>query len=104
MAPQLYWNPQNPVMDVRTGVLQREFLRWVNDVTKYIGLAAYTGSITASGLTMPTDRLLGRTTAGTGSVETITVGSGLNLSAGTLTATSSASAPDYVTTFLFMGS
>jgi hypothetical protein len=37
--------------------------------------------------TQATDRLLGRTTAGVGATEEITVGSGLSLSAGTLTAT-----------------
>jgi hypothetical protein len=42
------------------------------------------GAITGSGLTMATGRLLGRTTASTGAVEEITVGSGLSLSAGTL--------------------
>lgn len=45
------------------------------------------GAITTSGLTMATARLLGRTTASTGAVEEITVGSGLSLSAGTLSAT-----------------
>lgn len=47
------------------------------------------GAITGSGLTMATARLLGRTTASTGAIEEITVGSGLSLSAGTLTATGS---------------
>jgi hypothetical protein len=37
-------------------------------------------------LVMATDRLLGRTTAGTGAAEEISVGSGLTLSAGTLSA------------------
>lgn len=45
------------------------------------------GAYTASGLTMDTARLLGRTTAGNGAAEEITVGSGLSLAAGTLTAT-----------------
>lgn len=45
------------------------------------------GLATASGLTMSTARLLGRTTAATGAIQEITVGSGLTLSAGTLTAT-----------------
>lgn len=49
------------------------------------GIAA--GAITSSGLTMATARLLGRTTGSTGAVEEITVGSGLSLSAGSLTAT-----------------
>lgn len=45
------------------------------------------GAVTTSGLTMATARLLGRTTASTGAIEEITVGSGLSLSAGSLTAT-----------------
>ncbi len=49
--------------------------------------AANNGAITASGLTMATARLLGRSTASTGAVEEITVGTGLTLSAGNLTAT-----------------
>jgi hypothetical protein len=49
--------------------------------------AAASGSITTSGLTQSTDRILGRTTASTGAVEEITVGSGLSLSAGELSAT-----------------
>lgn len=43
------------------------------------------GSITASGYTQTTARILGRTTAGTGAIQEITVGSGLTLSAGSLT-------------------
>jgi len=46
------------------------------------------GSITTSGLTQNTSRLLGRTTASSGAIEEITVGTGLSLSAGTLTSTS----------------
>jgi hypothetical protein len=49
--------------------------------------AAASGAIGSSGLTMASARLLGRTTASTGAPEEITVGSGLSLSAGTLTAT-----------------
>lgn len=45
-----------------------------------------TGAITGSGLTMATSRLLGRTTASNGAVEEITVGTGLTLSGGTLSA------------------
>jgi len=48
---------------------------------------ALTGAIGSSGVTMNPARLLGRTTAGVGAPEEITVGSGLNLSGGTLTAT-----------------
>jgi len=47
------------------------------------------GAVTSSGLTMATARLLGRTTASTGAIEEITVGSGLSLSAGSLTASGS---------------
>jgi hypothetical protein len=49
--------------------------------------AAASGAVGSSGLTMTTARILGRTTASTGAVEEITVGSGLSLSGGTLTAT-----------------
>ena len=45
------------------------------------------GAVTTSGIQMNTARLLGRTTASAGAVEEITVGSGLSLSAGALTAT-----------------
>lgn len=51
--------------------------------TDYVAPGAYT----ASGLTMATARLLGRTTASTGAAQEITVGTGLSLSGGTLTAT-----------------
>lgn len=53
--------------------------------------AAASGAVTASGLTQTTARLLGRTTASTGAIEEITVGSGLTLSAGSLTATGGSS-------------
>jgi hypothetical protein len=45
------------------------------------------GSVTTSGLTQNTARMLGRSTAGVGAIEEITVGSGLSLAAGTLSAT-----------------
>jgi hypothetical protein len=50
---------------------------------------AASGSITTSGLTQATARILGRTTASTGSIEEIQIGSGLSLSAGELSATGS---------------
>lgn len=53
------------------------------------GTLVGTGAITSSGLTMNTARLLGRTTAASGAVEEISVGTGLTLSAGTLSAGSS---------------
>ena len=46
------------------------------------------GAITTSGLTMATARLLGRTTAGTGAVEELSVAGGLTLTGGVLTGTS----------------
>ena len=49
--------------------------------------AAGSGAVGSSALTMTTARLLGRTTASTGAIEEITVGSGLTLSAGTLVST-----------------
>lgn len=52
-----------------------------------LGTAA-SGAVTGSGLTMATARLLGRTTASTGAIEEITVGSGLSLAGGVLTARS----------------
>jgi hypothetical protein len=51
--------------------------------------AAASGSVTTSGLTQASARILGRTSSGTGAVEEIQIGSGLSLSAGELTATSS---------------
>jgi hypothetical protein len=57
-----------------------------------IGAAGGGGLIATSGLTMATDRILGRTTASTGAVEEITVGSGLSLSAGVLSGTGGMSA------------
>lgn len=49
------------------------------------------GSITASGYTQNTAKMLGRTTGSSGAIEEITVGSGLSLSAGSLTATGGSS-------------
>jgi hypothetical protein len=46
------------------------------------------GSIATSGYTQNTNKILGRTTASTGAIEEITVGSGLTLSAGNLSASS----------------
>jgi hypothetical protein len=45
------------------------------------------GAVTSSGLTMATARLLGRSTASTGAIEEISIGSGLSLSGGSLSAT-----------------
>jgi len=51
-----------------------------------LGTAA-SGLATASGLTQSTNTILGRSTASTGAIEEISVGAGLSLSAGTLSAT-----------------
>lgn len=53
------------------------------DTTTY----ATAGPITSSGLTMSTGKLLGRTTASTGAIEEISIGTGLSLSTGMLTNT-----------------
>jgi hypothetical protein len=58
--------------------------------TETTGGGGGSGSITASGYTQATARLLGRTTAAAGAIEEITVGSGLSLAAGSLTATGTA--------------
>jgi hypothetical protein len=57
------------------------------------GTLALQGAITSSGLTQSTARMLGRTTASTGAVEEIQIGSGLSLSAGELSSTVSAGIP-----------
>jgi hypothetical protein len=57
------------------------------------GTLALQGAITTSGLTQSTARILGRTTASTGAVEEIQIGSGLSLSAGELSSTVSAGIP-----------
>jgi hypothetical protein len=50
---------------------------------------AAAGAVGSSGLTMNTARMLGRTTASAGAIEEITIGTGLTLSAGTLSSTAS---------------
>jgi hypothetical protein len=61
--------------------------------TGSVAASAVSGSITTSGLTQATARILGRTTASTGAVEEIQIGSGLSLSAGELSSTVSAGIP-----------
>jgi hypothetical protein len=51
------------------------------------GTIALQGAITSSGLTQATARILGRTTASTGAIEEISIGSGLSLLTGQLSAT-----------------
>jgi hypothetical protein len=57
------------------------------DLPNASGTLALQGAITTSGLTQATARILGRTTASSGSIEEIQIGSGLSLSAGELSAT-----------------
>jgi phage gp37-like protein len=74
-----------PVGTGSTEVAAGNHTHVVADVTG----AAASGSITTSGLTQASARILGRTTASTGAIEEIQIGSGLSLSAGELSATSS---------------
>jgi hypothetical protein len=78
-----------PVGTGSTQVAAGNHTHVVADVTG----AAASGSITTSGLTQATARILGRTTASTGSIEEIQIGSGLSLSAGELSSTVSAGIP-----------
>ena len=72
-----------PVGTGSTQVAAGSHTHVVADVTG----AAASGSITSSGLTQATARILGRTSSSTGSIEEIQLGSGLSLSAGELSAT-----------------
>ena len=56
------------------------------DLNTALSGKASTGAVTGTGITMSTARILGRSTAGTGAIEEITIGTGLTLSAGTLSA------------------
>jgi hypothetical protein len=56
------------------------------------------GSVTTSGLTQSTNKLLGRGTAATGAIEEITLGTNLSLSGTTLNATSGSTSPGGSTT------
>jgi hypothetical protein len=66
--------------------------------------AAKTGAITGSGLTQATGKLLGRSTASTGAIEEISVGTGLSLSSGTLSASGSAGALTLISEVVTSGS
>jgi hypothetical protein len=69
--------------------------------------AAASGSITTSGLTQATARILGRTTASTGAIEEIQIGAGLSLSAGELSATGGSGGgevrSDFVSPYTYTG-
>lgn len=61
------------------------------DLNTALSGKASTGAVTGTGITMSTARILGRSTSGTGAIEEITVGTGLTLSAGTLSASGGSS-------------
>ncbi|MCA3371461.1 MAG: hypothetical protein INF89_18375 [Roseomonas sp.] len=61
---------------------------WVIESYSPVGGSARAGAAAASGLTMATARLLGRTTAGAGAFEEISTGGGLVLASGVLTGAS----------------
>ncbi len=60
--------------------------KYVNGVETEVGGAA-SGALTASGYTMATSRLIGRTAAGSGAPEELTLGAGLAFTAGQVYAT-----------------
>jgi hypothetical protein len=61
-----------------------------NTLATYLeGITGSAGPVTATALTMATAKILGRTTASTGAIEEITVGTGLTLAGGTLSASGS---------------
>ncbi len=94
-SPSLLFTEQGSTPTTPAASHQRLFIRTSDHVLCYVNSSgtvtpvgsAASGSITSSGYTQTTARLLGRTTASTGAIEEITVGSGLSLSAGSLTAT-----------------
>ena len=80
-----------------------------SDLTGFVTSVTATSPITSTGGTTPvistsmsTNKLIGRSTAGTGVMEEITVGTGLTLSGGTLNAT--AQTVGFEQNFLLMGS
>jgi hypothetical protein len=78
----------NPDADYRRLFLGEDGLLHLRDSAGVVTTPhAGSGAVNGSGLTMATARLLGRSTASTGAIEEITVGSGLSLAAGALTAT-----------------
>jgi hypothetical protein len=73
----------------------------VTSVTATAPLTSSGGTTPNISTSMATNRLIGRTTAGTGVMEEISVGTGLSLSGGTLSAT--AQVPGFEQHFLLMG-
>jgi hypothetical protein len=81
--------------DITSGTLDVARLPNHTHVVADVTGAAASGSITTSGLTQATARILGRTTASTGAVEEIAIGSGLSLAAGELSATATGGADSF---------
>jgi hypothetical protein len=79
--------------DITSGTLDVARLPNHTHVVADVTGAAASGSITTSGLTQATARLIGRTSSGTGAIEEIQIGGGLSLSAGELSSTVSAGIP-----------
>ncbi len=94
-------NPQITVRTTITGVLKGNgtAISAATAGTDYVA----PGLATGSGITMSTARLLGRTTASTGAIEEITIGSGLTLSAGVLSASGGGSGITIGTTTITSG-
>ena len=66
--------------------------------------SAASGPVGSSDITMNTSRLLGRTTAGAGAIEEITVGAGLSFSANTLASTATAATGTLINVQVFTSS
>lgn len=82
--------------DTTAGILKQRNAAnsaWIDVLTLSTGRptgAVAAGPVTASGLTQTTARILGRTTAATGAVEEISIGAGLTLAGGALSASGKA--------------
>lgn len=75
-----------PTIATAAGAMTIVYLATPDNGTTWYASALGSGPITSSSLTMATGKLLGRSTASSGAIEEISVGSGLSLSAGTLSA------------------
>lgn len=72
-----------------TGLLTATAFQGDGSLITSIDISNVSGNLTANALTMNTNKLVGRSSASTGALEEITVGSGLSLSGGTLSTVSS---------------